>query len=418
MAAGKRPLVELLLRGRWILIDQILSSGTNFVLSFVLVRSVTPREFGAFGVALITYSIVLSLARVQASEPMTIDHSRSDPGWSRAASQSTGFALGLGLAAGVLMVCAGLFLAEGTLRVSLVTIGIVTPGLLVQDTWRHAFFAQGKPARAAANDTVLALVQAGALIVAARSGGITVVGAILAWGIASLVAAVVGAFQASCIPDLRECLTWAREHRTLSSALTGDLLARGAASQLALFAVGALAGLASIGFVRAGLLLFGPLYALIQGAVPFAVSEFVRLRAEAPGRLVPASHLLSLVFGAGGLVLGAALLLLPDETGRSILGSSWDGTRPLLPAMTALAVAAGVLVGPAVGLRAIRAVGRLMGVSLVLAPVTIVLAAVGALAGGAEGAAWGLAAANAATAGALLWQFLAANRSSQELPRT
>jgi O-antigen/teichoic acid export membrane protein len=403
------PALGVLVRGRWILLDQILSSGTNFVLSFVLVRSVTPREFGAFGVGLITYQLLLSLARAQASEPLTIRYSQSNKReWTRAASHSSGYLFVLGLAAGAGMVVFGLF-TDGALRTSLVTIGIVTPGLLVQDGWRYAFFALGKPARAAANDAILAIVQAAGLVLAATMGRISIVQAITAWGVAACVAAVFGAFQAGCIPNLRRCITWARENGRISGALSGDLIARGAAAQVALFAVGAIAGLASIGFLRASLLLFGPLFALIQGAVPFAVSEFVRLRSASPDRLWQASSLLSLVFGAGGLVLGGILLVMPDELGRSLLGSSWDGSRPLLPAMTAFALTAGIVVGPAVGLRAIQAVRPLMTVSLVLAPVTVVLAAGGALLAGAVGAAWGLTIANAIMAAALLERFRRAN---------
>jgi hypothetical protein len=254
------------------------------------------------------------------------------------------------------------------------------------------------------------------LIFLAVTGHVTIAGAIAAWGLAALAAGVVGAFQARCMPSLRHSLSWMRETRALGRALTGDLMARGAASQIALFAIGALAGLASVGYVRAGLLLFGPLYALIQGAVPFAVAEFVRLKSATPQRLRPAGDLLSVLFGAGGLLLGATVLLMPESLGRTFLGGSWEGTRELLPAMTALALTAGVIVGPAVGLRAISAVGRMATVSLAVAPIAILLPAGGALLAGAEGAAWGLAASNAVMAGALLWQFRVANRKFLSSP--
>ncbi len=405
----------LLGRGRWILIDQILSSGSNFLLSFVLVRAVSPRDFGAFGVAFVTYQLILNLARAQASEPMTIRFSNSPAGdWARAASHSTGFAIVLGLAAGLGLVLFGLT-TNGALQVSFVTMGILTPGLLVQDVWRYAFLAQGRPARAAANDLLLVSVQGALLAATAATGSITITTAVLAWGVAALVAAVVGAKQAASIPSPAHALTWARENGAIGGVLTGDLMARGAASQIALFAIGGLAGLASVGYIRAGLLVFGPLYALIQGAVPFAVTELVRMKASSPHRLRPAADVMSLLFAAAGLLLGAALMLLPDQLGRSILGGSWEGTRELLPALTALAFTAGAVVGPAVGLRAIPSVGRLMSVSLVVAPATVLFAAGGAFMGGAEGACWGLAAANALTATALMVQFRSALRAEPAL---
>lgn len=403
-------MLGLLVRGRWILIDQVLSSGANFVLAFVLVRSVEPREFGAFGIALVTFQLIISLARAQGSEPLTIRFSNAGkPEWTRAAAHSTGYALLLGLAAGAGMVAFGLT-TGGALRTSFVVMGVAVPALLVQDGWRYAFFTLGSPARAVVNDLFLAVVQGAILVFLAATGSITIAGAIAAWGLAALAAAVLGGIQAGTAPSLGNGPGWLRETRMLGWALTGDLMARGAASQIALFAIGALAGLASVGYVRAGLLLFGPLYALIQGAVPFAVSECVRLRSASPHRLRPAADLLSLLFGAGGLLLGAALLLMPGDLGRAFLGESWEGTRDLLPAMTVLALTAGVIVGPAVGLRAISAVGRMATVSLAVAPVAVALPAGGALIAGAGGAAWGLAASNAVMAGALLWQFRVANR--------
>jgi O-antigen/teichoic acid export membrane protein len=405
-------------RGRWILLDQILSSGTNFVLSFVLVRSVGPREFGAFGVALITYQVFLSLTRAQASEPMTIRFSNTGRAeWARAAAHSTGFALALGLVAGTGMVAFGLLNTDGALRASFIAIGVVTPGLLVQDSWRYCFFALREPAKAAVNDLILAGIQFALLAAVILTGALSIPAAILAWGGAALAAAVVGAIQAGAAPRLRHAGSWAKENKGIGGILTGDLIVRGAASQIALFAVGALAGLASVGQFRAGLLLFGPLTMLVQGAVPFAVTEFVRIKSSSPERLRGSSDLLSLVFAAGGLALGAALMLMPDDLGRAILGDGWAGARPLLPAMTALAVTAGVVVGPAVGLRALPSLGRLMKVSLAVAPITVVLMASGAYLNGAEGASWGLAAANAATAAALVWQFRVALGSPEDAPK-
>ena len=147
-------MLGVLVRGRWVVVDQALSSGSNFLLSLVLVRSVSPHSFGAFGIALVTFHAVLSLSRTQVSEPLVIRFSNSsDEDWKRASRSSTGFALTLGVLGASGMVIFGLFTA-GALRTSLLTLAIFLPVLLVQDAWRFAFFAQGRPARAAANDFI------------------------------------------------------------------------------------------------------------------------------------------------------------------------------------------------------------------------------------------------------------------------
>lgn len=403
-------MLRLLSRGRWILMDQALSSGSNFLLSFVLVRYLSPHDFGAFGIAFVTFQIVLSFSRALASEPLTIRFSASTEAlWRDATRSSTGFALVFGLLTGAGLIGAGL-LTSGALSDSLLAFGMAAPALLVQDAWRYAFFAQGSPERAALNDLTWTVVQVALLVAAYSAGGVTVSKAILGWGAAAAAAAIAGCFQASCAPHVRGAVSWMKETKAIGVVLSGDLVARGGATQIAMFAVGAVAGLESVGYVRGGLLLFGPLYALIQGVTPFAVTEFVRLTASEPGRLRGVSSWLSLALAGGGLCLGLLLLALPDGIGRSILAESWEGTREALPAMAVLAIMAGLAVGPAVGLRTLSSVRRLLRVSLLTAPLTMVLPAVGGWYAEAPGAGWGLAAATGFMAAALLWQLRIAIR--------
>lgn len=403
-------------RGRWVVVDQVLSSGSNFLLSFVLVRSIGPRAFGAFGVALITYQLIVAFSRTQASEPLAIRYGASgEAEWAAATRESTGFALALGVLAGAASAAAGLA-ADGDLRTSLLLLGLALPFLLLQDAWRFVFFAQGRPARAAANDLIWTVVQIAVLAAVAVAGSMSITGAMLAWAAAAAVAAVAGAVQSGCLPAPGRALAWAGQTRALGAVLGGDLVVRGLSLQASLFLVGGLAGLASVGYLRAGMLVFGPLYALVQAVVPFAVGESVRRETERPGSMRRAAASLSGLLGAAGLALGVVLMLLPGPAGEAVLGPSWEGTRPLIPAMTVLAVAAGLVTGPAVGLRALPAVGRLLRVSLLLAPVTVLLAGAGAGYWGAPGAAWGLAAANVLTAAALAWQFRSALRHRESLP--
>ena len=57
--------------------DQAFSSLTNFLLSLVIARNVTPEAFGAFTLAFAAYTIVLTIARSLTSEPLTIRYSAS-----------------------------------------------------------------------------------------------------------------------------------------------------------------------------------------------------------------------------------------------------------------------------------------------------------------------------------------------------
>ena len=124
----------------WGLADQALSSLTNFALAILVARTVSTSALGAFGLAFTTYTITLGATRALCSEPLTVRHSATgEREWREGASAATGVALVLGAIAGVLCVGAS-FLFDGTLRPSLIVLGISMPGLIVQDTWRSAFF--------------------------------------------------------------------------------------------------------------------------------------------------------------------------------------------------------------------------------------------------------------------------------------
>ena len=129
--------------------------------------------------------------------------------WREGAANATGMALVLGAVAGVACIAAS-FLFGGTLRPSLIVLGVSMPGLIVQDTWRSAFFCHLRGAYAFANDLAWAIAQvalvAAVLVVGARSSPAF----ILAWAGAANVAAVFGSVQAGFLPRPHVCPPLAR----------------------------------------------------------------------------------------------------------------------------------------------------------------------------------------------------------------
>ncbi|HEY3766176.1 MAG TPA: hypothetical protein VGL44_13550, partial [Gaiellales bacterium] len=143
----------------WGLADQSLSSLTNFALAVLVARTVSTAGLGAFGLAFTTYTITLGATRALCSEPLNVRYSAmGEPEWREGSADATGAALVLGLLAGLCCI-AGSFLFGGTLRSSLIVLGLSMPGLIVQDTWRSAFFCHLRGAYAFANDLAWAIAQ-------------------------------------------------------------------------------------------------------------------------------------------------------------------------------------------------------------------------------------------------------------------
>jgi hypothetical protein len=61
-----------------------------------------------------------------------------------------------------------------------VALGLVLPALLLQDSWRYAFFANGQGRKAFLNDAVWAVSLVPAMLLAARDGSVFTF--LLAWG--------------------------------------------------------------------------------------------------------------------------------------------------------------------------------------------------------------------------------------------
>ena len=411
-------LIPLFRRAQWVLLDQVLSSASNFLFAILVARSVPAREFGLFTVAFLIYQVTLNTSRSLVSDPLVIGFSAEDPrAVLRRGRASTGTAMTLGAVGGALML-ATTTVGPGVAGAATVPLAFALPGLFLQDAWRYVFFASRAPAKAAFNDSLWLLAQLGLFAALAAVDRLDVTSLTAAWGGAATVAGVVGCVQAGVPPSPAHARSWLRQHRRVGMGLTTDALVRGAAAQLGMLSIGAAAGLTAVGAVRAALLLFGPPYILLQGGVALAVPEAVRLRQRHPDRLLSVAIVSGLLLGLVPALWGAGLLAMPERFGDLLLGDSWPTARALVPTMTVMVIAAAVLVPAAVGLRALVSVRRLVITSLVVAPLGVLFAAAGALAGETRGAAHGLAAGHWLMGVVLWWQFVAAVRSADTAPES
>jgi glycosyltransferase involved in cell wall biosynthesis/O-antigen/teichoic acid export membrane protein len=379
-------------RMSWGVADQALSSLTNFAVAIVVARSLGIEELGAFSIAFATYLIAINASRGLATDPLVVRYSGAElPSWRRAVGSSTGTATAVGAAAGAGCVIAGLVVA-GPTGPTLLALGVTLPGLLLQDSWRFAFFSVGRGRQAFANDLVwaLCLVPLLAAVVARPTPGVSWF--VLAWGGSATVAAVVGGFQARLVPRVSKVRRWLRHHRDLAPRYLAENLSISGAYQLRAYGLGAIAGLAAVGALRGAELLLGPFNVVMMGIGLMAVSEAVRVSRRSMRSLRPFCLLL------GGTQAGAAaawglalLLLLPRGLGERVLGPSWQPASVLLVPVTLTAVNAGLSTGASAGLRALGAASRSLRSQVAGSSAYVVGGLLGAAVAGAAGAAWGAA---------------------------
>ncbi|MFE0700853.1 hypothetical protein [Streptomyces sp. NPDC058872] len=394
--SAKRAVVGRL---SWGLADQAASSMTNFAVGIYVARSLGLAAFGVFSLAWVTYGVVLSVSRGVATDPLVVRFSGvPDASWRGAVARSSGTALGAGTAIGAVSLLAGLVLG-GPVGSAFACLGVVLPGLLLQDAWRYSFFAAGTGRKAFVNDLVWGAALVPAMVVAARVGSVPAF--VLAWGASAAVAAAYGCLQSGIRPRLGGARAWLRTHRDLGYRYLVENVSTSGAGQLRAYGLGAIVGVGAVGAVRGAELLLGPFLAVLMGLSLVTVAEAARVLRQAPHRLGPFCLLLGGGQAVAALLWGAALLLVPDRAGELVLGDVWQSASELIVPATLGVAGAGLGTGAAAGLRALAAARRSLRSQLFASACYVIGGLGGAAVAGTVGSAWGVAAAT--VSGSAVW---------------
>lgn len=393
-------------RFSWGLADQAVSSLTNFAVGIYVARSLGLTDFGIFTLAWVTYGVVLTAARGLATDPLMVRFSGvTEASWRQAVARMSGTALLVGLATGAASVIAGAAMGGGV-GAAFVALGFVLPAVLLQDSWRYAFFAAGKGRKAFANDLVWAFTLIPAMVLAARIG--SVFAFVLAWGLSGAVAAGYGWAQTRLVPRIDAARSWLHAQRDLGPRYLFENVSNSGAAQLRMYGLGAIAGLAAVGTVRGAELLMGPFLAVLMGLNMVAVPEAARVLRRSAHRLPRFCLFLGSAQAVAALAWGLGLLfVLPDEAGAALLGSVWQPASALILPATISVMNASISTSALAGLRSLGAARRSLRAQLLGSAAYATGGIAGAAVGGALGSAWGVAAATLLGAAVSWWQLRA-----------
>lgn len=397
-------------RAGWGVADQALSSLTNFAVGVFVARELGAAQFGAFSLAFATYLVALNAARGLATDPLVVRFSdASTIAWRRAAAAATATGLSTGAVIGVACLLAGLLLKSAG-GAAFLALGAMLPLLMLQDAWRYAFFAAKRGRDAFLNDLAWAFFLVPFIAVATTVAQPRVQWFIIAWGAAAAAAGIIGVAQARVLPRPSLVTAWVRTHHDLGIRYVTENISFSVASQLRLYGLGAISGLAAVGALRGAELLLGPVNLIIMGIGGLmAVPEAARLVQHDTRRFRSFIAMLGVVLAAAGLLWGAVLYtLLPASLGRQLLGATWESAAELLVPITLMMAFFGVWASAWTGIRAMAAARRGLQAQIIGASAFLAGGLLGAVFDGAAGAAWGSALGNMVAASFWWWQFLRA----------
>lgn len=390
----------------WGIADQAMGALTNFLLSAYIAHTLGATQFGAFTLAYVTYGFMINASRGLSVEPLLIRFSGTDvPTWRRAVAGCTGTAILVGLVGGICALAMARLVA-GTTGQAFTALGLTLPGLMLQDSWRHSFFALGRPRLAFINDAIWAAVQIPLIVLLKMSGHATVFWFVLAWGMAGVVAATIGPVQAGVMPSMRAAAAWLSKHRDLGPRYLAENAGSNAADTFRSYMISSILGLAAVGYIQAAGTLMGPFRIIYYGMSLITIPEATRILRRSPGRLPLFSAALSIGLTLLALLWGVVLLIaLPRGLGHLLLGSVWRPSYPLvLPAMLSV-VSLCATAGPLVGLHALGAAGRSLRAVILNSVFVLACALLGAVVGGALGSMRFAAAASLLGTLMSWWQF-------------
>ena len=352
----------------WGAADQGMSSMTNFLLSVYVARTLGAVAFGAFSLAYVTYAFALNASRGLSTDPFVVRFSGMPlPIWRRAVARCTGTALIVGLVTGACAIVAGRLLG-GTVGMGILALGLTLPGLLLQDSWRYSFFAQGRGHHAFINDTVWAAVLIPSLAYLRTSGHANVFWLVFAWGSSAAVGAAIGPLQARVVPSLTGAWEWLSRNRDLAPRYLAEGSAANASTQLRTYGFDLILGLAAVGYIQAASTLMGPFRIIFLGLGLFMVPEAASILRRSPRHLPLFCLAVSCGLTLLGLAWGVVLLAgLPRGLGHLMLGDIWRPTYPLVLPTTLWVMGTGALSGALVGLHALAAARRSLRATLFVA---------------------------------------------------
>jgi len=403
-AAPSGAVTHVARRLGWGVMDQGVSSLGNFAMGLLVARSLGPELFGAFTLAYVTYGVVLNASRGLATDPLLVRHSGGQtPEWRQAVAGATATGWLVGMAAGAVCLVVGLVLPH-EVGWGFVALGVMLPGLMLQDSWRFAFFSVGRPSQAVLNDSVWAVLQLALLGALFATDTANVATCVLAFGGAGLASAALGLLQTRIRPRPSSAPGYVRAHLDLGGRYVVENIAISGARQVRFVVLGGIVGLGAVGDVRAAEMLMGPFLVILMGMSQVAVPEAAHVLRTAPQRL----GRFCLAFGslqALAAALWGALMfvVLPWHLGDLLLGSLWQPAAALLPWVIAGMVAGGFEIGAAAGVRALGAARRSLRAQLTFSFLYLTGGTVGALVDGARGTCIGVAIATAI--GAVVWWY-------------
>jgi O-antigen/teichoic acid export membrane protein len=333
--------------------DQVVSSGSNFLVSVAVGRFGGATELGGFAVALFVWLALIGINRAVLTEPLIIVEPELDTPANLRRALAAQLAVGLALGA-VVAAVAFVLLGVGAPGIGgpLLALGAVLPMLLIQDLWRALSFGVHRPERALVNDLVFTAVQVALMVGLIVTGSTSAPWFVVAWGIGATAGVVVGLAQFHARPARRPRSELLRELWPMSRWLLRDFATLFGAREAYLLIVAAFVTGAEFGGLRAAESLVGPAYVILLSGGNVALPGATRTyREHGCAGLARYSRRVTLVVGAAQWAYSGLLAIFGPWLIVTIYGAEFEPYTYLVWFAAARCAIAVIPFGPSIAIK-------------------------------------------------------------------
>lgn len=394
------------------ILDQIVSSLSNFALVALVAGVATTAEFGLFSLGYVLLLFFLGFQRALVGEVLLVRFSKAGERPAGVDDSAAGVSVAVGVISAVALAVCGLLAGGDPLMWTV--LAVAGPLVFVQDIVRYILIARARSGHALVSDAVWAVVALPVMVwlVAVSAPAWTVAAA---WTGGGVVAMIVAIAYARVLPRPVSGARWIVANRDIAVRFSGEYASLNLSNTVVWFLLAGPLGVAGVAALRGASLLFSPLNTAFNAVRIAVVPDLVRSRGSRRYR----SRLreTALILTGICVVWSGIVLLLPDEIGRLVLGATWDVAADLRWPYAAQGLA---MVAYTALLAHFRAAARHTSSTAMrgfLAGATLVLPMLLAFAMAAAGAAWGFAAAvGLSVVVGLVWETRARRRDRRRGP--
>ncbi len=372
---------------------QVIASLGTVGLTVGAAQRCSAQEFGRFALSSALVVICVGLVRAFTAEPLIY----REKIYARVPEKERRFAAASGA------VIVSVVITVGMASILLLVSRDATSALLVasialtsswQDFGRVVMVAAGKSRAAVTIEGISTAVMAALVLASAHTRGAQSI--YLAWLVASALSAALSACVLRIRLRRRQPLIWLRLGWRKGLAYAVDFGMTSGLAQATLFIATLIAGVGAAGSIRGAQVLLMPVALMTRGMLTALVPEVVRLAQRDSTRgVMRVAHVFAITSVFAAAATAAAGLLVPSAWLIPLLGDSTRSSLGVLPWSALASATLALAMAPGLVMRAYGAVAQVALSKVIVAPIALLLMALGTMTYGAAGTQAALAGGNA-----------------------